>query len=101
MRLRRVFQILPPLQQHAQAVAGAKRNQALRLYGKAGLQSQPVTLRNGRKNERCFCHRESGTDADARAAAERNIRKARTLGGALRRKTLGVEAIGILPERWL
>ncbi len=35
--LRRVFQILSPLQQHLQTIAGPQRDQALRLDRKAGL----------------------------------------------------------------
>ena len=62
---------------------------------------QPVTLSDGRENERGFGHGERRPDANARAAAERNIRKARPLGGALGRETLRIETVWIFPERRL
>ena len=96
-----VLQILPPLQQHLQAVAWPQRDQALRFDGKAGFQTQPIALRDGREDQHRFRHGEGGADADARTGAERNISKARTRRCALGRKSLRIEAVRILPERRL
>ena len=75
---------LPPFQPHLQPVAGPQRDQALWLDGMAGLQMQPIALRDRGEDQHRLGHRKRRSDANARTRAERNIGEART-----RRRALG------------
>ena len=78
-------------------MTGAKRYQALRFNEVPRHQLQPIALREGSQEYRRLREGESGADADAPAAAKRQIGKARARGGLLSRKPLGVESAGIRP----
>jgi hypothetical protein len=59
-----------------------------------GGDAYPVALRDSRENDLCFCHGEAVTDANAGAAAERQIGEAMAPGHCRRREPLGLEVLG-------
>lgn len=83
-----------------EAVAGAEGDGEKRNDGRLGEQSEAVTLGDGGEEERCFHHREPGTDAHARAPAKGEIREARDAAGANRvdAPTLRIEAQRVWEE---
>src|SRR5579862_7632622 len=83
---------------HFHAMTGPKRNQALRLDRMPRHEPQPAALPNRREQERRFRHGEGGADADTPAAAEGKVGVARTCGGLLGGKPLGVESTRIVPK---
>ena len=86
------------LERHLQAVPGAQGDQGIRLDAMPGDQAGTIFLRDGSKDQIRFSQRKDVSDALARTAAERKVGVAREAGGALSRKPLGLEALGILPE---
>src|SRR5208337_1792157 len=61
-------------------------------------QAQAIFLRDGSEDQIRLSECKNVADALARTAAERKVGVAREAGGALSRKPLGLEALGILPE---
>src|SRR5260370_18723297 len=87
-----------PLQDHLHPMPRAQGDEARRLEGKSGLETQAVALRDRRQQQHRLGHGEGGADADARAGAERDIGEAMARPRALRREALGLERARPVPE---
>ena len=84
---------------HRQPAPRPQREPQLRLHPRSRRQPQPVALHRHRHHELRLHQRELVPDAQARPAAEREVGEARPLAHALGREALGIEALGVVPER--
>src|SRR5262245_57424125 len=72
-----------------------QRNLRLDLDHSAGVQSKPVPLHNGGKNNRCFYRGKIGSYANALSPSERIVGKLRETSCEPVLPTLGMERLGI------
>src|SRR5215472_16263609 len=91
-------ELVSPFQLHADSSPGTQRYAMPKNDVLSGNESEAIALRHGSNEERHFRQRELRADADARTAAERQIREARSGRTALPRKPFRIEAIGIVPQ---
>src|SRR5262249_40436569 len=93
------FMLAAALKDHLNAAAGTQCDPVLQDNVLTWHEAQAIMLRHRGEQERHLGQRKCGTYADMRAAAKGQISKARPAGAELRRKALGIEAVGILPKR--